>query len=261
MSNIDNINFQSTIIGLTGMRWPEKDKAEMHIMDQVQIHYIEAIQKAKGIPIVLPVLQEFNPETVKRQVSLVDAILIQGGIDVCPSLYDEEPLPELDITCMQTDQYILEVIKCAKERKIPILGICKGMQLINVSFGGSLYQDLKYAGLDSNSHKQNANTICNHKHSVIVEKNSLLSKIIPGKEKLLVNSYHHQAVKDLGKGLEIDAKSEDGIIEAIHLNDENQWIFAVQWHPEQQVRINDEFVPLFKELINQAKAYHNKNLK
>ena len=97
---------------------PGKDKAEMHIMDQVQIHYIEAIQKAKGIPIVLPVLQEFNPETVKRQVSLVDAILIQGGIDVCPSLYDEEPLPELDITCMQTDQYILEVIKCAKERKI-----------------------------------------------------------------------------------------------------------------------------------------------
>ena len=154
MSNIDNINFQSPIIGLTGMRWPEKDKAEMHIMDQVQIHYIEAIQKAKGIPIVLPVLQEFNPETVKRQVSLVDAILIQGGIDVCPSLYNEEPLPELDITCMQTDQYILEVIKCAKERRIPILGICKGMQLINLSIRGSLYQDLEYAEFGSKSHWQ-----------------------------------------------------------------------------------------------------------
>ena len=170
MSNIDNINFQSPIIGLTGMRWPEKDKAEMHIMDQVQIHYIEAIQKAKGIPIVLPVLQEFNPETVKRQVSLVDAILIQGGIDVCPSLYDEEPLPELDITCMQTDQYILEVIKCAKERKIPILGICKGMQLINVSFGGSLYQDLKYAGLDSKSHRQSEDSITKPFHSINIEK-------------------------------------------------------------------------------------------
>ena len=75
----------------------------MHIMDQVQIHYIEAIQKAKGILIVLPVLQEFNQETIKRQVSSVVAILIQGGFDVCPSLCGEEPLPKLDIVYMQTD--------------------------------------------------------------------------------------------------------------------------------------------------------------
>ena len=252
MSNIDNINFQSPIIGLTGMRWPEKDKAEMHIMDQVQIHYIEAIQKAKGIPIVLPVLQEFNPETVKRQVSLVDAILIQGGIDVCPSLYDEEPLPELDITCMQTDQYILEVIKCAKERKIPILGICKGMQLINVSFGGSLYQDLKYAGLDSKSHRQSEDSITKPFHSINIKKNSLLNKILPNHQQLMVNSFHHQAVKDLGKGLAIDAKADDGIIECIHYDDKSQWILGLQFHPEQLCRSNDEVRAIFSEFVKQA---------
>lgn len=251
---------RAPIIGINGMRWPDGAE-EMFTMDKTQIHYIRAIQKAGGIPITLPVLEDFDVETITRQIELIDGLLIQGGVDVDPSTFNEERKPLLDITDIQTDKFILELIRQARERKIPIFGICKGIQILNVAFGGTLYQDLKYAGLDSNSHKQNANTICNHKHSVIVEKNSLLSKIIPGKEKLLVNSYHHQAVKDLGKGLEIDAKSEDGIIEAIHLNDENQWIFAVQWHPEQQVRINDEFVPLFKELINQAKAYHNKNLK
>ena len=94
-------------------------------------------------------------------------------------------------------------------------------------------------------------------HTVNVEKNSLLSKIIPNKEKLKVNSYHHQAVKDLGKGLVVDAKSDAGIIEAFHLNDETQWVFAVQWHPEQQVRISEDFVPLFNEFINQAKIWRN----
>ena len=134
------------------------------------------------------------------------------------------------------------------------------MQIINIAFGGTLYQDLKYAGLESNSHRQKADTICNHKHSINVVKNSLLSKIIPEKEKILVNSFHHQAIKDLGKGLVFDAKSDDGIIEAIHLDSESQWILGVQFHPEQLIRINDEFLPIFKELINQAKAHHNKGL-
>ena len=98
----------------------------------------------------------------------------------------------------------------------------------------------------------------NHKHTINVEKDSLLSKLIPNKDKLNVNSFHHQAVKELAKGFSVDAKSDDGIIEAIHLNDESQWIFAVQWHPEQQIRISDDFIPLFNEFVKQAKIYRNK---
>ena len=248
----ENEKKRPPIIGITGMRWPDEKKEEMFIMDKTQVHYIEAVQKAGGIPIILPVLEEFNSDTIKSQVDLVDGILIQGGIDVTPSLYGEEPLPELDITSHQTDKFLLEVIKYAKERKLPILGICKGMQIINVSFGGTLYQDLKYAGIDSKSHRQKEETITSGFHPINIEKNSIMSKIFPNKVKITVNSYHHQAVKDLGKGLMADAKADDGIIEAIHLDDESQWILGVQFHPEQLARKNDEFKSIFTELVKQA---------
>ena len=259
MAKVDEVDFESPIIGLTGMRWPKKEIAEMHVMDQTQIHYLEAVERGKGIPIVLPVPQIFNPDIIKRQVGLVDGILIQGGIDVTPSFYGEENLPLLDVTCAQTDQFLLEVIKCAKERKIPILGICKGMQLINVSFGGTLYQDIKYAGLDSKSHRQSDETITKPVHSINIVENSYLSNMFPNKDKLMVNSYHHQAIKDLGQGLEIDAKADDGIIESIHYGNKSQWIFGVQFHPEQLSRANDEFLAIFSEFIKQANlAKYNK---
>ena len=250
---------KAPIIGINGMRWPDNSE-EMFTMDKTQIHYIRAIQKAGGIPITLPCLEDFDVKTIERQIELIDGLLIQGGVDVSPSLYNEKPKPELDITDIQSDNFIIELIKQAKEKKIPIFGICKGIQILNVAYGGNLYQDLKYAGIDSNSHRQDAKTICNYKHTVNVEKDSLLSKIIPNKEKLYVNSFHHQAVKDIGKGFIVDAKSDDGIIEAMHLDDENQWVFAVQWHPEQQVRVDDVFMPLFTELIKEAKKYRNNRL-
>ena len=255
MSNAETNIDKAPIIGLTGMRWPDGNKNDMFIMDKTQVHYIEAVQRSGGIPIILPVLEIFNSDTVRRQVSLVDAILIQGGIDITPSFYGEEPLPELDITCKKTDEFILEVIKVARERKMPILGICKGMQLINVAFGGTIYQDLKYAGLDSKSHRQSEDTITEPFHSINVEKNSLLAKLIPNKEKLNVNSYHHQAVKDLGRDLRIDAKADDGIIEAISFDGNAQWILGVQFHPEQLIRKDDEFKALFSEFVKQANLF------
>ena len=221
MSAPENTKDKAPIIGLTGMRWPDKnDKGDMFIMDKVQIHYIEAIQKAGGIPIVLPVLEQFDSETVKRQVSLVDAILVQGGIDITPSFYGEEPLPD--------------------------------------AFGGTIYQDLKYAGLESKSHRQSEETITTPFHSINVEKDGLLGKLIPNKEKLNVNSYHHQAVKALGKGLRIDAKADDGIIEAISKEGNDQWILGVQFHPEQLLRKNDEFKPIFVDFVKQAYLYKGK---
>ena len=252
------ISDRAPIIGITGMRIPDGEET-LYTADQTQIHYILAVEKSGGIPISLPVLQSFNSETIKRQVELIDALLIQGGLDVSPSLYNEDPVKELELTDIQTDNYLIEVIKQAVERKIPILGICRGIHILNVAFGGNLYQDLKYANLDSNAHRQPFNDTCSYKHTINVEKNSVLSKIFPNNETLYVNSLHHQAIKDLASKFIVDAKSDDGIIEAMHLNDENQWVFAVQFHPEQNMRCNNDFLPLFKELINQAKLYKSKS--
>lgn len=248
-------NEYNPIIGINGMHIPDEED-ELDIKDKANIHYIGAIQKSGGIPIVLPVLEELNIEIVKKQIEIIDGLLIEGGIDIFPSLYGEEPKPELEKTDIKTDNFIIELINQAKIKKMPILGICKGMQIINIAFGGTLYQDLKYAGLKSDSHRQLGDHRRDYyKHTINVEKNSFLNKIFPNKEKLNVNSYHHQAIKDLGKDLIIDAKSDDGIIEAIHWNNNSQWIFGVQWHPERQVIINDEFMPIFNAFIEQARIY------
>ena len=252
---------KTPIIGLTGKRVPEGNETinmtETPLTsDMVQIHYIEAIEKAGGIPIGMPVLQEFNVETIKKQIELVDGILIQGGLDVDPSFYNEERHPLLGQTNVQTDKYLIEVIKQAIGTKIPILGICRGHQILNVALGNNLYQDLSVAGINVSNHRQDLSQLCHTKHSINVNKNSLLSKIFPNNETLQINSFHHQAVNKLGTNIEIDAKSDDGIIESIHYKSDEQWVLGVQFHPEQLMRCEGkEFIEIFKKFIEEAQKY------
>ena len=247
----NQISERAPIIGITGMRLGEEET--LYTSDQTQIHYIAAIEKAGGIPLSLPVLQNFNSDIIKRQVETVDAIIIQGGLDVNPELYGEEPSELLGEINKQTDDFLMEVIKQAEIRKIPILGICRGLQILNVYYHGSLYQDLSLANLESNSHRQNESSSCDFKHTITIEKNTYLKNMFPNKDVLYVNSYHHQAIKKLGDKLIVDAKAPDGIIESIHLNDENHWVFGTQFHPEQHLRCKNDFLPIFSELILQAK--------
>jgi putative glutamine amidotransferase len=243
------------VIGLTGMRL--NDSAD----DSIRIPYIEALEKAGAVPVGLSVLTNFNAERIRRQVENVDALLIQGGYDVHPSLYGEEPKPELGVTNYTTDIYIIEAIKQATAKKIPILGICRGIQIINVAFGGTLWQDISYAGVPSKKHTQTANG-CMWNHTIKVNKGSMLAGIFPDNETMWVNSYHHQALKDIAKGFEIDAKSEDNLVEAFHKTDPDHWIFGVQFHPEKHVVCNNVFLPIFEEFIKQAKlARKNRNMK
>lgn len=123
------IDDRKPIIGINGMRWPDGAE-EMFTMDKTQIHYIRAVQKSGGIPITLPVLEEFDPETIKRQVELIDGLLIQGGIDVDPSLFGEERMPELDITDIQTDKFILELIRQAREKRYLFLEFAKEFKFL-----------------------------------------------------------------------------------------------------------------------------------
>ena len=245
---------RSPIIGITGMRVTEGKPETFFSVDQTQIHYIEAVEKSGGIPLSLPVLQTFNIETIKRQVEAVDGIIIQGGLDVDPSLYHEERSPLLGETDIQTDNFLMEVIKQASLRKIPILGICRGFQILNVYYGGSLYQDLSEVGIENIIHRQDVDTICQYHHSIKIEPNSRLAKMFPNNDTLYVNSFHHQAIKKVANNFVVDARANDSIVEAFHLNSDEQWIFGVQFHPEQFLRCgNNTFMPIFSELINKAK--------
>ena len=248
------------IIGIPGFRYlSENDLTDVTQIiltnDAVQMHYIEAVETIGGVPISLPVLQIFNIETIKRQLDTIDGIIIQGGLDVDPFFYNETKDNLVGQTNKQTDRYLIEVIKQAYEKKMPILGICRGIQIMNVAFGVNLYQDLSFANKDVSHHKQNY-SLCSPKHSITIKKGTILGKIYPNKDTLEVNSIHHQAIKKLAPNFEIDALSDDEVIESIHYKADDRWIFGVQFHPEETLHCgNDGVMPIFKEFIKQAQKY------
>ena len=255
-SNINPHYGSEPVIGFTGMRFNETDYTKINNYDLVKILYTDAIEKAGGVPLALPVLTNFSVERIKRQVELIDALIIQGGYDVTPSLYGEDPSPYIDITNYPTDIFLVEAVKQATARNIPILGICRGMQLVNVAFGGTLYQDLSYLGLPSRKHYQ-TDSGCNWNHTIKVNKGTYLAELFPNNETMWVNSFHHQAVKKIAQGFVVDAMSEDGVVESMHKTDSSQWVFATQFHPEMHVECNDVFLPIFKEVVKQAKRFRD----
>ena len=244
--------YDEPIIGFLGMRFNETDDPTINNYDLVKFLYTEAIEKSGGIPLSLPVLSNFSVERIRRQVEHVDALIIQGGNDMDPHLYGEDPSPLVDTWNYPTDIFQIEAVKQAAARGIPILGICRGMQLVNVAFGGTLYQDLSEMGLPSRSHYQTEKG-CATNHTINVKKGTILSELFPNNETLLVNSFHHEAVKDIAHGFVVDATSDDGVIEAMHKTDSSEWVFATQFHPEMFIQCDDFFLPIFTEIVKQAK--------
>ena len=206
--------------------------------------YVHAVEKAGGVPVVIPV--NTNKENIKYQIAAMDGILISGGEDVNPIVYKEEPSRELGYVHPTIDEFDIEAIKIALELKKPILGICRGLQILNVALGGSLYQDLKYIKGSYIKHSQEAKTYTGT-HYINIKESSILYNII--KEKTLVNSYHHQSIKTLGSNLKVIAYSSDGVIEAIQKENE-KFVVGVQWHPELMVDHDAGMLNLFKEFID-----------
>jgi putative glutamine amidotransferase len=165
---------------------------------------------------------------IMDMVEAIDGLLLSGGTDVAPELYKESVLDKRYPGEIPRSAFEIELLKRTYERKKPVMGICRGIQLINVAFGGTLYQDL-YLQRQLGNHELKEGQPPPF-HNVILEPNSRLFKII-GKSPIRVNSSHHQAVKDLASGFSITATSEDGIIEGIELND-STFVLGVQWHPE-----------------------------
>jgi putative glutamine amidotransferase len=163
----------------------------------------------------------------------LDGLLLHGGSDVCPRSYGEEPLkPEWEGDEIR-DRYEIELVHAFHDAGKPILGICRGAQILNVAFGGTLYQDILTQHDTERVHR--SQELYDHNlHDIDVVEGSGLAKLYPTETTVKVNSVHHQAVRDVADGFSIEARSsDDGIIEAIRLDDPQAgYAFAVQWHPE-----------------------------
>ena len=209
--------------------------------------YILSVIKNGGIPFIIPFNE--NEEVIKAQMEMIDGLLLSGGQDVAPRNYGEEPTPKLGDIFPERDDFEYGLLKAALEAKKPVLGICRGSQIINTYFNGSLYQDLSYIGVEVLKHNQ-VNSPSMVTHSVTVDKNSKLYEIF-GEEKIMVNSFHHQAVKKVGEGLLKVASAPDGVIEAIEKPD-YPFLVAVQWHPEMLQNSVDMMNKLFLRFIEEA---------
>lgn len=213
--------------------------------DYVFDHYSTCIEKIGAAPMILPITTK--EEVAKTYIDRIDALIMTGGIDVNPFLYGEELAGETEVPFIERDNFDFMLIKAALNKNIPILGICRGMQIMNVYLGGSLHQDIKYYGDTNIQHVQRSN---HHEavHFVDIEKGSLLHTLIGGKQK--VNSVHHQCIKELGSGLKASAlSSSDKIIEAYESVDKNR-ILGIQWHPEMMyAEGNTEMEDIFKFLL------------
>jgi len=206
--------------------------------------YINAVQKSGGTPLIIPV--STNEDNIRRQIELLDGIIISGGLDINPILYNEEPINEMGCFHPDIDEFDLISIKIGLELKKPILGICRGIQILNVALGGTLYQDISDIKGSYIKHTQETKPYIGT-HSVKVNEDSILSE--PLGTELLVNSYHHQSLKDVAKGLVPIAYSKDGVIEAVQMENE-KFVVGIQWHPELMVDNDEKMLNLFKRFID-----------
>ena len=228
------------LIGITGKRRIGEDlRGSLRVMSALSfevfwVDYAEGILAAGGIPVFLPLGIE-----PKEIINYLDGILMSGGADISPDLYGADPDPGLGAVEPIRDQFELDLLDVAYEREMPIAGICRGLQILNVSAGGSLFQDIP-------PHAVRNEPPTTRVHEVTIEKGSALEELYGSKAQ--VNSLHHQSIDRVGKEFLVTARSADAGVEGIE--HESLPIIAVQWHPEMlDTRDSD---PLFKWLVNQA---------
>ena len=218
----------------------------------VNYSYINAIIKNGGVPLIIPPTNDAS--VLLPLLEKVDGILFPGGDDVDPSYYNEDPHPTIGEIRPEIDEYSFICAKYAFENEIPILGICRGLQLINDACGGTLYQDLKKKKKETILHVQRYRRDY-LAHDIEIYKDTALYDLLDG-DSARINTMHHQVIKDLGEGLKVSAVAPDGLIEAIENEDAS--ILAVQWHPEELLEVAPNMNNIFTHFIDKAKKYHQK---
>jgi putative glutamine amidotransferase len=210
--------------------------------------YVKCITRAGGVPVLLPCA--LDDEGIRDVLSRLDGVIISGGGDIAPSYFEEQPHEKLGSVDPLRDNLDGTMTTAALERgDLPVLGICRGIQSINVFCGGTLYQDLSQREDTTLQHRQQAPRE-HASHDVEVEPGTILREIL-GAPTVAANSFHHQAVRDLAPDFVVSGRTADGLIEGMELPD-HPFCVAVQWHPEHMTEHHPHAQRLFHALVEAA---------
>jgi len=239
-------NTMRPIIGITcGTSGTESSLSENAISGS----YISAIESAGGIPIVIPIVQD--EACLDDSLGLIDGLLLSGGVDIDPSYFGEEAEPGLGRVDADRDRVEIYLATKALKKRLPILGICRGIQILNVAGGGTLYQDINTDLNNIQKHRQTAPGWYGTQTIDVKEGSRLLD--ILGQPTIRVNSFHHQAVKKVAPDFVVSAVARDGIIEGIE-GTNRSFTIGVQFHPEVMWQNNPPITALFTAFINAGKS-------
>lgn len=239
------------VIGITPTPMEDQQPHGVFTRYAIATTYTEAIEAAGGIPLVIPP-QHGNVDAI---LDIIDGVIISGGGDIDPASYGDTYVHDKTYGIHPgRDDLELEIAKQAVERDIPALCICRGIQVLNVALGGTLIQDLPDQYPNDVEHRQQDAGIPKEEpgHRVTVTPGSLLERTY-GSSEIDVNSFHHQAIKDLAPALDINGVAPDEIVEAVS-HPGSTWILGVQWHPEMMFRAHPEHLRPFEALVTQASA-------
>jgi putative glutamine amidotransferase len=206
--------------------------------------YARGIVAAGGIPFIIP--DCLSKKEVQKLPALLSGVLLSGGGDVDPAFFGEEPLPACGKIAPERDAFEIELVRMCLAENLPVLGICRGAQIINIAAGGDIYQDINTQLKGSLQHNQKA-PYWAPTHNIMIQKGTLLEAIL-GEKSIRVNSFHHQSVRNPAPGFFVSARSGDGVIEAIE-STTHPFAIGVQCHPEGMWERDLRFLELFRSLV------------
>lgn len=220
---------------------------------QLKADYMRAVYTAGGLPLAaaLPMECASVPQIAAEMCLLARGLVLTGGADVSPDMFGADPHPRLGSISPARDEFELALARAALQADLPVLGICRGMQVLNVAAGGGLIQDIESCVPGAHAHRVSAPR-WHPTHAVSVAPQSILRKV-SGRDTMMVNSFHHQAVHPTAPGFEVTARAGDGIVEAIEKVG-SRFTVGVQWHPEALAGRHPEALGLFKEFIIAAQG-------
>lgn len=243
------------LIGLTPtpeVKEQEHGTFRLHTLNQ---SYSLAVIQAGGIPVMLP----SNNTDISALLDRLDGVIITGGGDIDPAIFGQDPHETTDGIDPERDEFEHALALQAIERDMPLLGICRGLQVLNVALGGTLHQDIDALIDGSGEHRQQKKKVGHDKtfQTAVLSEGEHPLRTMTVNDTLEINSFHHQSIETVADSLRVMAQTEDGVIEAVY-NPDRSYCLAVQWHPELLQQDHAEHASIFQALVHAAKAYQSK---